>query len=345
MVKTFTGRRTFLKRTGVAVAGIGLSGCVIGGSGSSSGGATDASVVIPHYGLWDTSIAFLIGQDQGFFEDEGLSVSRIDVSGGGSNVRTVVSGNADIGLATGTTALFAAYREGTNVRIVSNEMNRASDLFWYSKAGSGYEKLEDCTDATIGFSSPGSSTNMVVRKAIESANLENAEAVSVGGTADANASLRGGEIDVAWSTPPFFLDSINSGNMQMVFRGDQVPPFKSMSIRVNFLGNQVLQNEPEKAASYFSAHKKATNWAYNNLNQAVEIWGNAIDNNNHGLLKQAVKNGYPRKALALDAIEGLSDANDLAVNFNFINNKLSMNEQNELINTSPLPSTDGDTYN
>lgn len=338
--KPTTNRRRFLQGIGGA-AGIGLAGCVGTGGG---GGPMEVGVVVPHYGLWDTTIAFLVGQEQGFFEDEGLEVSKIDVSGGGSNVRTVVSGDADIGLATGITSLFAAYREGTNVRIVSNEINKASDLFWYSKQGSGYKKLEDCTDAKLGFSSPGSSTNMVALKAIEHGNLSGAEAVSVGGPPDANAALKSGEIDLAWSVPPFFLDSISNGDMQMVFRGDEIPPFDDMSIRVNFVGNNVLQNEPEKASKYFAAHEKAMNWAYDNLDEAAKIWGDAIDNDDTALLKQAVENGYPKEALDPSGITGLSAANDIAVEFDFIDNKLSQDELNELIDTSPIPSTDGDTY-
>lgn len=336
-----TSRRRFLKGTGAGVVGIGLAGCV-GMDGG--GGPTEVGVVVPHYGLWDTTVGFLAGQEQGFFEDEGLKVKKIDVSGGGGNVRTVVSGDADIGLATGITALFAAYREGTNVRIVSNQINRASDLFWYAKAGSGYKELKDLTDAKLGFSSPGSSTNMVALKAIEQANLSDAEAVSVGGPPDANAALKSGEIDAAWSVPPFFLKSINNGDNQMVFRGDEIKPFDSLSIRANFVGNNVLENEPEKVKSYFTAHKKAMDWAYNNLNEAVKIWGKAIDNDNYDLLKQAVENGYPKEALHLNAIKGLSDANQIAVDFDFIDDKLSQDEMNELIDTSPLPSTDGDTY-
>ena len=223
-------------------------------------------------------------------------------------------------------------------------MNQASDLFWYSKPGSGYKKLEDCTDAKIGYSSPGSSSHMVTLRAIEHANLENAKAVSVGGPPGANAALKTGEIDLAWSVPPFFLQSINSGNMQMVFRGNQVPPFDSLSIRVNFVSKNVLEKESKKVASYFIAHKKAIDWAYNNLDEAVKIWGKVIDNKNNELLKQAVKNSYPKKALDLNAIKGISDANDIAVKFNFIGNKLSQQEISVLFDTSPLPTTDSDTY-
>lgn len=370
-----THRRSLLKGIGGSLVGVGVAGCTGGdggdgggdggsgdGDGGDSGGGdsgggdggdsdggattqqepTETGLVVPHFGLWDTTIPFLVGQEKNFYADEGLDVSRIDVSGGGGNVRTVVSGDADIGLATGIAALFAAYREGTSVRIVGNEINQSSDMFFYAMAGSEYDGVDSIQGAKVGFSSPGSSTNMVVLNAVEG--VEGAEAVSVGGPPDANAALEGGEIDIAWSVPPFFMEGVNQGDYEIVFRGSDVEPFGALSIRVNFVGNNVLEEDPGKVESYFAAHKQAFDWAYDNLDEAIEIWGDAIDNDNHELLKQAVEVGFPRDALRLDAFEGLDEANQLAVDFDFIDEPLSEEEINEVIDTSPLPTTDGDTY-
>lgn len=346
-----TNRRMFLKAMGAGALATSFAGCS-GGDGGGDGGDSDGSdggdggttsdgeleetgVVVPQFGLWDTSIAFLVGQEQGFFEDEGLSVSRIDAEGGGGNVRTVVAGDAQIGLATGIAGLFAAYREGTNVRIVSNEMSQSSDLFWYGLADEiDYDGPEDIQDATVGFSSPGSSTNMVALTAANA--VDGAEAISVGGPPDANAAVEGSEVDLGWSVPPFFLEGVENGDYEIVFRGSDIEPFGALSIRVNFVSGSLLENNPEKARSYFRAHERAINWAYDNLDSALEIWGNAIDNDNTGLLRSAVEDGYPREALQLDAFEGLDAANQVAVDFDFIDNELSEDELNEVINTDPI---------
>lgn len=352
-----TRRRNVLKGLGAGIVGTSLAGCSGdggggdgGNDGGSDGGAVtngqeleQTGVVVPQYGLWDTTIPFLIGQEQGFFEEEGLEVSQIDAEGGGGNVRTVVAGDAEIGLATGIAGLFAAYREGTNVRIVSNEINQSSDLFWYGLADQiDYNSVDDIQGASVGFSSPGSSTNMVALKAIEG--VEGAEALSVGGPPDANAAVEGGEVDLGWSVPPFFLDGVENGDYEIVFRGSDVEPFGSLSIRVNFVAGSLLENNAGKAEAYFTAHERAIEWAYNNLDQAVEIWGNTIDNDNYDLLRTAVEDGYPQEALQLGKFKGLDAANDIAVEFDFIDDSLSQEEMDEVIDTSPLPSADGDTY-
>ena len=342
---TDTSRRRVLRGMGTGIIGVGLAGCLGGGNGGGTTtptGPVETGIVLPHFGLWDTTIGHLVGQEEGFFEDAGLEVSRIDVSGGGGNVRTVVSGDADIGHATGIAALFAAYREGTDVRIVSNEINQSTDMFFYALADSEYDSLDDIEGAKVGFSSPGSSTNMVALSAVDG--VEGAEAVSVGGPPDANAALEGGEVDLAWSVPPFFLDGVQAGDYKIVFRGADVPPFDALSIRVNFVGNNVLDTDPDKVASYFRAHKRALDWAYDNLDDAVRIWGETIDNDDYDLLETAVRDGYPRRVLRLGDFKGLDAANQIAVDFDFIDSKLSTDEMNELIDTSPLPGTDGDTY-
>lgn len=346
---TNASRRTVLKTLGAGVVATSLAGCSgesgdggSGDSGETDGGAVtdepdldEVGVVVPQFGLWDTTMPFIIGQEQGFFEDEGLSVSRIDAEGGGGNIRTVVAGDAQIGLATGIAGLFAAYREGTNVRIVSNEINQSSDLFWYGLADQiDYGGPEDIQSASIGFSSPGSSTNMVALSAVE--DVEGAEAISVGGPPDANAAVEGGEVDLGWSVPPFFLDGVESGDYEVVFRGSDIDPFGALSIRANFVAGSLLENNPDRAEAYFRAYERALNWAYDNIDSAVESWGNTIDNESYDLLRSAVEDGYPREALQLDAFAGLDAANQVAVDFDFIDEPLSEEELGEVINTDPI---------
>lgn len=328
--KVTVDRRQVLKGLGAGAAATGLAGCLGGGGG----GLETTGVVIPQYGLWDTTAPWLIGRDQGFFEDEGLEVERIDAEGGGGNVRTVVAGDAQIGMATGIAGLFAAYREGTDVRIVSNEINQSSDLFWYGMAGeTDAESVEDVEGLSLGFSSPGSSTNMV---ALTAAERYGGEAVSIGGPPDANAAVEGGEVDLAWSAGHFFYEGVEAGDYDLVFRGNDVDPFGGLSIRVNFVDGSLLEDNPEKAESYFTAQQRAIEWAYDNLDEAIQIWGDTIDNDNYELLRSAVEQGYPEAAMGLGDFQGIEEANEVAVNFDFIDEPLSDDELDELIDTSPI---------
>lgn len=326
-------RRTFLKRTG-AVGVTSLAGC-LGGAGSGDG-LTQLDLAIPHFGTWDLTCQFLVGREQGFFEDEGLEVERIDVGGGGENVRTVIAGDADIGFGTGISALFASYREGSDVRIVSNEIASASDIVMFSAPDSKYESLDDCDDAAIGYSRPGSSTHMVVERAIEHGELSEAEAVSVGGFADALTAVESDEIDVGWAIPFFSTPRIRDGTIQEVFTGDQIPPFDDMSIRVNFATGEWLENNPDTARAFFRAWQQSTDYAYDNLDESATMWAEMLDQDQEPL-KQAIEQYYPKEYIELDRLRNVDAAMDLAVEFEFIEEVLSEDELDELLYLDYLP--------
>lgn len=327
-----TRRRQVLKGIGGGIVGVGLAGC-IGGDGD-PGGLEEMGVVVPQFGLWDTTAPFLVGQEEGFFEEEGLSVEQIDAEGGGGNVRTVVAGDAQAGMATGIAGLFAAYREGTDIRIVSSQINQSTDLFYYGLADVGYEGPDDLEGASVGFSSPGSSTNMVALTAVDG--VEGAEAVAVGGPPDANAAVESGEVDIGWSAGHFFLDGVEAGDYVIVFRGNEIEPFDSMTLRANFVAGSLLADDPGKAEAYFTAHRNALDWAYDNLDEAVRIWGEVIDNDDYDLLRSAVEEGYPRDAVDIDDFRGIDDANAIAVEFGFIDDPLTEAELDEVIDTTPI---------
>lgn len=326
-------RRTFLKSTG-AVGVTSLAGC-LGGAGSGDD-LTPLDLAIPHFGTWDLTCQFLVGREQGFFEDEGLEVERIDVGGGGENVRTVIAGDADIGFGTGISALFASYREGSDVRIVSNEIASASDIVMFSAPDSKYESLDDCDDAAIGYSRPGSSTHMVVERAIEHGELSEAEAVSVGGFADALTAVESDEIDVGWAIPFFSTPRIRDGTIQEVFTGDQIPPFDDMSIRVNFAIGEWLENNPDTARAFFRAWQQSTDYAYDNLDESATMWAEMLEQDQEPL-KQAIEQYYPKEYIELDRLRNVDAAMDLAVEFEFIEEVLSEDELDELLYLDYLP--------
>lgn len=354
-------RRRTLKAIGTSIIGVSLAGCSSSGNGTDNGsggngtdnggngGATTSQkeltsfpLVTPHFGFWNSTIPYVAGQEKNFFANEGLKVSRVSTEGGGSNIRALVSGDGMACYSTGMAGLFAAYRESAGIRIVSNEFNKSSDMFFYAKADSEYDSADDLAGAKIGFSSPGSSTNMVAATAAEG--HEGAEAIAIGGPPSANTALESGEIDLAWAVPPLFMEDINAGKYKIVFRGSDIPPFDALTIRCNFVSKQDLEQNPDLIASYWSAHKKALDWAYNNMDEAIQLWAEARESQNHDILRQSVEQGFPRDAMALNGFKNVDKANEIAREFGFIDTLLSQDEINEVINTDPLPMTSKDTF-
>ena len=145
--------------------------------------AEKLKVAIPQKGFWDSSwVEF--GEAAGFFKEAGLEVEVFYTEGGAQTIATVVSGSVDIALSNGILGAIGAYVKGgdaTPYRIISAEMTGAHELFWWVKADSPIKTLKDAAEGkTIAFSSPGSSSNLILLTLLRQAGSK-AKPVPTGG--------------------------------------------------------------------------------------------------------------------------------------------------------------------
>lgn len=278
-----------------------------------------------------------------FFADEGIELRKVDTSGGGDNIRTVLSGDAVIGSATGTPGIYASYRKDTGIRLVANMVWRLTNTYWYSRGDSKYESIDDCGDAKIGFSRPGSSTNMVALKAIQylkDNDIHNGgEAVSTGGPPDTLTQVESGNIDVGWNTPPRFYEKFQNGDLQRTFTGADVPPFDNMTIRAAFSTQDWLENNAETSRSFWRAYTEAMSWAYDNVDAAAEVWANEMEEVPTDVLATAIERDHPYDSYFKPGeIRRPEVASQLSVDQDFIDEPLSDEELDEVIFDDHLPS-------
>jgi NMT1-like family len=85
-------------------------------------------VLVPQKGNWETSVPDL-GQRKGIFAKHGLNVETLYTSGGGETMQALISGSADIAIATGTAAILGAFAKGAPIRPIAASMTGADDLF------------------------------------------------------------------------------------------------------------------------------------------------------------------------------------------------------------------------
>jgi NitT/TauT family transport system substrate-binding protein len=124
--------------------------------------AETLKLAIPQKGAWDTSFS-VYGDRQGFFKEQGIDLDITYTEGGATTETAVISGSVDVAVATGTLGILSAYVKGAPVRIISAESTGSADLYYYAKAGSGIKTLKDLKGGkTIGFSAPGSSSNLAL---------------------------------------------------------------------------------------------------------------------------------------------------------------------------------------
>ena len=292
---------------------------------------------IPFFPYWSGAAELLVGRQQGFFEAEGVAVEQVDTEGGGGTIRSVLGGGANVAVDVGSFSALGAFRSQGQARIVGLTMGDAGDLFWFAGADSNYETLDDCTDARIGYSQSGSSTNMVAEAAISRLDAEDtAEAVAVGGTSANVTAVETDEIDLGWSGFPYVTPRIDAGDFQRVFDGSEVPPFDGLTVRCNVCSEDWLSENGETAESFFTAYARARQWAYDNPSEAASIWNETLQADYpDDDLAAGLQEYYFGQPLA--EFPRFDRTMELAVQYGFLDEPLSEEERSTLIDTSYLP--------
>src|SRR6202022_3274750 len=133
--------------------------------------AETLKVAISQKGFWDSSFVEF-GEMAGFFKEAGLEIEPFYTDGGAATLTTVLSGSADIGLSNGLLGVIGAYVKGAPVRVISAQMTGAGELYWYARAESGIRSLKDAAGKTVAFSSPGSSSHLILLGLLKKAGVD-----------------------------------------------------------------------------------------------------------------------------------------------------------------------------
>ena len=141
--------------------------------------AEPLKVAISQRGFWDSSFVEF-AEAAGFFKEAGLEVEPFYTDGGAATLTTVLSGSADVGLSNGLLGVVGAYVKGAPVRVISAQMTGAGELYWYARAESGIKNLKDAAGKTVAFSSPGSSSNLILLALLRQGGV-NAKTIATGG--------------------------------------------------------------------------------------------------------------------------------------------------------------------
>src|SRR5215813_8618631 len=155
--------------------------------------AETLKVAVAQRGFWNST-----------FIDVGLKIEILYTEGGASTLTPVSAGSIDIAMTNGILGVVAAHAKGMPVKIISAEATGAAEAFLYARPESGIRRLADTNGKTIAYSSPGSSTNLILLQLVSQAKVA-PKLVATGGAPGTLTQVMSGQIDVGWSVPPFVL--------------------------------------------------------------------------------------------------------------------------------------------
>ncbi|MCX7312654.1 MAG: ABC transporter substrate-binding protein [Hyphomicrobiales bacterium] len=301
-----------MKKTVLAVLAILIAGTSV------SFAVEKLKVAIPQRGFWDSTwVEF--GEAAGFFKDAGLEVEVFYTDGGAQTIATVASGSVDIAMSNGILGAIGAYVKGgeaTPYRVISAEMTGANELFWWVKSDSPIKSLKDAGEGkTIAFSSPGSSSNLILLTLLKQAGSK-AKPVPTGGVPGTYTQTMTGQIDIGWSVVPFVLKDVNEGKIRIVSRANEAKELAGQTIRVNLASVNSLKTKREAITKFMQVINKSIDWAYSNP-QAIEIFAKNMKVTPE-IAKQAVEGFYPKSAMQIGEIRDIERSLQDALEFKFI---------------------------
>jgi len=301
---------------------------------------TKLVIASPHAVLFDTGLIFAVAKEKGFFKEAGLEIETVIVAGGGENVQALVSGSVHVAVATGTFAVMSAFQKGAPVKIIAAEMTGVSDLFWYSLASSPYKKMEDLAGKRVAFSNPGSSSHMAVLAMVDQVKAKGLPApvpVSLGRMPDVFTAIKTGQAEAGFAAVPLFLDRVDSGEIRIVFKGEEIDKLKDVTVRVTFAERDWAEKNADTVRTFLRAYKKTQDFMFANRQETARLWLK------HGKLKiseaTAVKaiGFYSPEAVALKPVKGLASTIEDGIKFKFLKGPLSPADLDRLIDLRYVP--------
>lgn len=318
----------------LACAALVSTACSGAESGDTSAqGLMPVRLVIGNNVAFDVAAFDAVAEAQGFYKDEGIEVTRREYVAGGDAVQLLASDSVDLALGVGMFAALAGVANAP-IDIVSSQWQGYSDVIYYVPAESAVQSLADVGGLSVATSRPGSSTDALCQELQAQITADGRDGNScepIGSPADVYTAVTTGQVDVGWTTPPFFFDSLHSGELRQIGLGDDIDRYRSSTSRVSLVRQQLIADDPEKVQAFFRAFQRAIDWTFDNTKEAAEIWGKAADIEITPELRKAVFELYTPERVSLNSFERLDVSLSAAEEFGALTEPLTEDELRQRI--------------
>ncbi len=237
--------------------------------------AETIKLALPQKGNWDTEIAEW-GAKQGFFKAEKIDLDVIYTAGGATTEQAVISGSVDMAVATGILGIVSAYVKGAPVRIISAEMTGVPDMYFYALASSGIKSMKDAHGKTIGYSNPGSSSNLVTLALLRQAGVTDGKPVAAGAIPAVMTQVLSGQLDIGHAAPPIGLPEIKDGNIVVIAHANDLPEVRGETVRVNVVNLGFLQAHRDTVVRFMKAYERSRQWTFSGDPKVIEYYAEGL---------------------------------------------------------------------
>ncbi|MDB5597493.1 MAG: NitT/TauT family transport system substrate-binding protein [Hyphomicrobiales bacterium] len=288
-------------------------------------------VAIGGKGLGESGVSEA-GQLAGIFRKHGIDLDIFYTAGSGETQQTVISGSADIGVATGLLGAVGAYAKGAPIRVIGASFTGDANLFWYVRADAPIREPKDAAGKTVSYSTNGSSAHNVVLQ------MQKYLGVSFKPTATGTGpatftQVMSGQIDVGWSGAPFGVEALEQGKIRTLWRASDVPVLAGQTSRVIIAHSDLLRSKPDVVKRYMDAYRETIDWMYSTQEgvKAYADWASVPV----PVAKRTMDEFVTKAGINPDKVSDLAGIMASAVDFKYVSAPLNADQIAQFIQIPP----------
>jgi NitT/TauT family transport system substrate-binding protein len=239
-------------------------------------GTLPLNLIVPDPGNFTSGLPVYVALAQGFFKREHLSVTVVDTTGGATNVAAVLAGKGAIGVDTGPVSVLAANLHGADLKILGADTT-GMDILFFAKSGGPIKSIYDLAGQKVGFSSPGSSSNValnVINADLKARGLKPAVGEVIGGPPMELTAVQTNQIAAGFTAAPNLFSQVQSGSIRLLTSLSSYPAYTDVAVRVIFGAGSYIKSHPTQVREFLTAWHEAWAYAFAHHTQALTDWRN-----------------------------------------------------------------------
>jgi len=218
----------------------------------------------------------VVAREKGFFKAAGVDIAGFLTStGGGTSVRNTLASDLPYGEVALSAAL-EAIRAGQPLKIVNGGVKSIGDILWIAKPDSPLNGIKDLVGKRVGFSAPGSVTNMLLLMSLRQAGIDakSVQMVPAGGIGANLSAVLTGALDAAFTGEPVWTQE--RGKVKAVFWAKDVLGAE-MTQTVGVVTEDFVKSHPEIIRAIIAGRDKGVDYLYAHTDEAADLTAKAYN--------------------------------------------------------------------
>lgn len=234
------------------------------------------TITVTHFGAQFYGAPYVVAREKGFFKQASVDITGFLTStGGGTSVRNTLASDLPYGEVALSAAL-EAIRAGQPLKIVNGGVESIGDILWIAKPDSPLNGIKDLVGKRVGFTAPGSVTNMVLLMSLRQAGIDSkkVQMVPAGGIGANLSAVLTGALDAAFTGEPVWTQE--RSKVKPVFWPQDVLGAE-MTQTVGVVTEDFIKSHPEIIRAIIAGRAKGVDYLYAHPDEAADLTAKAYN--------------------------------------------------------------------